>query len=230
MTLTHTPDGTDEGRPAPSGSEGTEGCEATIRTRLLLPLLIPAVTVFAVATVSLDISRLFLAGDRDGALVAAVVVTFAILLGATTLAAFPRIRTSSLALVLGSTLLVISGIGLVTLGPSVDHGHADRRTGYVEPSGASAATVKVIAGPGLTFDGTAFDARYEAPNGIVRIDYGGAAGHTLAIDGPRFAGFLLSSTGSPRSAKVALAPGNYTIYCTVPGHRAAGMQGTIHMT
>jgi uncharacterized cupredoxin-like copper-binding protein len=27
-----------------------------------------------------------------------------------------------------------------------------------------------------------------------------------------------------------LAPGTYTFYCTVPGHRAAGMEGTITIT
>jgi plastocyanin len=34
------------------------------------------------------------------------------------------------------------------------------------------------------------------------------------------------SNGS-KSFRVALPPGTYTYYCSVPGHRQAGMQGTI---
>ena len=66
------------------------------------------------------------------------------------------------------------------------------------------------------------------PAGVVTIAYGGDSGHTLAIDDPKYQAFLLgTSTGTQHSAKVKFAPGTYTIYCTVPGHRAAGMQATI---
>ena len=34
-------------------------------------------------------------------------------------------------------------------------------------------------------------------------------------------------TGGSRTLKVNLKPGTYTFYCTVPGHRAGGMQGTL---
>jgi plastocyanin len=53
--------------------------------------------------------------------------------------------------------------------------------------------------------------------------------HTLAISG--IDGFELSVSGSGTDAeKVDLKPGSYTFYCTVPGHRAQGMQGTIKVT
>jgi plastocyanin len=70
---------------------------------------------------------------------------------------------------------------------------------------------------------------YDAPKaGNVEVDYGGASGHTLAIQDPKFDGFLLTTdAGGPKKGKVLLASGKYTIYCTVPGHEAAGMKGTI---
>ena len=54
----------------------------------------------------------------------------------------------------------------------------------------------------------------------------GDAGHTLASQDPKYADFLLKSDGGPKSGKVKLAPGNYTIYCTVPGHEGLGMKAT----
>jgi uncharacterized cupredoxin-like copper-binding protein len=47
-----------------------------------------------------------------------------------------------------------------------------------------------------------------------------------------FTGFELAVNPAKQrdSGKVELAPGAYTIYCTVPGHRAAGMEATITVT
>jgi uncharacterized cupredoxin-like copper-binding protein len=42
-------------------------------------------------------------------------------------------------------------------------------------------------------------------------------------------GFQLevSGEGSTASSKVDLKPGEYEFYCTIPGHKEAGMKGTI---
>jgi plastocyanin len=36
--------------------------------------------------------------------------------------------------------------------------------------------------------------------------------------------------GGPRSLTIALKPGTYTFYCSVPGHRQAGMEGTLSVS
>jgi plastocyanin len=52
--------------------------------------------------------------------------------------------------------------------------------------------------------------------------------HNIAIDGrdgSLFADNL--TTGQSASATITLAPGTYTFYCPVPGHRERGMEGTL---
>jgi plastocyanin len=68
-----------------------------------------------------------------------------------------------------------------------------------------------------------------APAGKLDIHYveDGSQQHTLVITG--VSGFKLEvgPSTSSASATVTLQPGSYTYYCTIPGHRAQGMQGTI---
>jgi plastocyanin len=69
----------------------------------------------------------------------------------------------------------------------------------------------------------------KAPAGKLQIHYVemGTQQHTLVIDG--VSGFKLEVGPGSRNATgtVTLKPGEYSYYCTIPGHRAAGMSGTI---
>jgi hypothetical protein len=211
-----------------AGIDHTDDTDDTVKTRLLLPFLLPALSMAIVAVLVLNISRLFLAGNSDAAVVTGIIITLAILGGATLIAALPRLKTSSLAIILGVALILVSTAGLIVLGPSLDDGEGGTASGYVEPPPPAVGTVSVTAGPGLSFNGVKLTGNYDAPTGVITIDYGGDTGHTLAIQDPKFAGFLLGTgAGAKHSARVKLDPGSYTIYCTVPGHEAAGMKATI---
>jgi Copper binding proteins, plastocyanin/azurin family len=236
MTDTTTVDeektGTDDQLPelAESPALGVTGADPNdpLKARFLLPLLLPLLSIAAVAVYAINISRVLLAGDENSALVIGIVLTLSILIGATIIAAAPRLRTSSLAMVLGLVIVIVVGAGLIALGPSLDDGTGGTATGYVVPTKPPVGTVAVTAGPGLTFNGIASTGNYDAPAGVVKIDYGGAAGHTLAIQDPKFDGFLLGTgAGTKHTGNAELTPGTYTIYCTVPGHEAAGMKATI---
>jgi plastocyanin len=239
MTDTTTLDGPGDGAPegdaqleelveSPTLGAAAPDADNPIKSRFLLPLLVPALSIAIVAVLVLNISRVFLAGSSDAAVVMGVIITVSILAGASIIAALPRLSTATLAMILGAVLIFVSFAGLIAMGPSLDDGEGGAPSGYVEPPGPSVGTVSVTAGPGLTFNGVAFTGNYTAPAGVVTIDYGGATGHTLAIQDPKFDGFLLqSSAGGKHSGKVQLSPGTYTIYCTVPGHEAAGMKATI---
>jgi uncharacterized cupredoxin-like copper-binding protein len=202
--------------------------DTPLKTRLLLPILVPLLSIAIVALLVLNISRIFLADDKNAALGMAIFITLAILVGGSILAAFPRLKTSSLAVILGSVFLLVSLAGLVTLGASLNDGEGATTSVYA--TGPAKSTVDVTAGPGLTFDGKQppEELQLQASAGIVQINYGGASGHTLAIQNPKFQGFLLeSSAGGRKSGKIDLPAGSYTFYCTVPGHEAAGMKGTL---
>jgi plastocyanin len=203
------------------GADGT-AAHTSLRSRFLLPILLPLLSIAVVAVLVLDISRVFLAGDEDAALVMGIALTVAILLGATLIAAAPRLRSSSIAVILGGVFLVVSLAGLLSLGPSLDDGSAATASA---PTGPVVATVAVRANQNLTFDADS----YTAKAGVVRFDYSGVPGHTLAIDDPRFASFELTTSGGPSSGRVDLPAGTYTLYCTVTGHRAT-MHATLTVT
>jgi plastocyanin len=204
------------------GADGTAE-DTPLKTRVLLPFLVPLLSIAIVAVLVLNISRVFLAGDKDAALAMGIVLTLAILIGATLLAAAPRLRTATLAMILAGVFIFVSGAGLVSLGPSLDSGEGGA-TGYVQPTGKATSDVSVEALSTIKFNATEFS----ATKGIVQFNYSGATGHTLAIQDPKFDGFeLTTDAGGPKTGKVQLPAGKYTLYCTVPGHEAQGMKATL---
>ncbi len=71
-----------------------------------------------------------------------------------------------------------------------------------------------------------------AKAGTVKIDFTNMApiSHNLTIEqgtnGP-VVGATPTFMGGSKTLTVKLKPGTYTFFCSVPGHRAAGMQGTL---
>ena len=97
---------------------------------------------------------------------------------------------------------------------------------YEEPSGEVQETVTVDAG-NLFFDPTSF----ELPAGVNSIKLQGKGGtHDLVFDDDKVPGFRLDVSGdSSEELKLDLEPGEYTYYCSIPGHRAS-MEGTLTVT
>jgi len=189
-------------------------------TRAILPLALPFLAAIAIAVWVINLSRAFLAGGKTGAVVIVMIVTITIMVGAATMSAATRMRTSSKFLLVSALALVIMSAGFVSLGPSEEKEGGP--VGFVPPKGKPDATLEVAGGPGTKFDSK----EYTTGGGIVEIVFTGEESHTLLIDDKKFAGFILHIPPK-ETGKVTLDPGEYTIYCNIPGHRAAGMEATI---
>jgi plastocyanin len=97
---------------------------------------------------------------------------------------------------------------------------------YHQPAGPAQATIRFQAGNFFFKPGSV-----NAPAGIDRIELVGRGGdHTLVIDGVKDFKLSVGGDGDRDSAKVRFRPGSYTFYCDLPGHRSAGMEGTITVT
>jgi plastocyanin len=79
----------------------------------------------------------------------------------------------------------------------------------------------------LKFDTTSLTAK----TGSVTITFTNAASlaHNLTVESP--SGGALGATptfqGGSKTLTLKLSAGTYKFYCSVPGHRAAGMEGTL---
>ena len=125
----------------------------------------------------------------------------------------------------GSTSEETSGGGTAeTEGGAAEEEGAEEEGG----TGGTAATIKIEANPSaLAYE----EQKVTAKAGEDTIDFTNPASisHNVTIEDS--AGKTIAETETiaegPSSTTVDLKPGTYTFYCSVPGHREAGMEGTL---
>lgn len=95
--------------------------------------------------------------------------------------------------------------------------------GYREPKGQAQEQAS-IQGGNFFFDPD----RFELPAGVNEIELVGEQGvHTLLIEGVDGYELRVEGSGDTDAKKVDLEPGEYVVYCDIPGHRSQGMEGTL---
>jgi uncharacterized cupredoxin-like copper-binding protein len=165
-------------------------------------------------------------------------------------ASFPGGRTGERAVIGISVALAAAAVATAVITASTEKPENKRvvEAGAVKPSaaapkvaaaGGTAAPPAASAGTPLALaaDPTGnlrFDKKtLSAKAGKVTIDFTNKSqlGHDVVVaKGATKIGGTPIITNSKASLKVNLKPGQYVFYCSVPGHRQAGMQGTLTVT
>jgi plastocyanin len=97
------------------------------------------------------------------------------------------------------------------------------------PTTAPAGGLSLTANPEgqLKYDKTSLSAKA----GTVAIDFTNMSqlGHNMTVESSSgsVAGATPTFSGESKTLTLKLTPGTYKFYCSVPGHRQAGMEGTL---
>jgi len=104
--------------------------------------------------------------------------------------------------------------------PATDHSGDP----ILSANGSVDADVVVQVSDDLKFDKTSYDGKADLTIGLYDQ---GSMHHTLAIDGKPAFKLEVAKHGDATVADIHLRHGTYTIFCTLPGHRAAGMEAKL---
>lgn len=113
------------------------------------------------------------------------------------------------------------GMAMVLLSSCGGDGQTSAPSGF---AGESAEGVNVVA------EDIAFSkAAYASDAGPIdfSFDNEGSIKHTLVVEGVDDFKLTVNARGDQDHGTVDLAPGEYTIFCDVPGHRQAGMEAAL---
>jgi plastocyanin len=191
--------------------------------RYLVPLVLPLAVIVGLVMFILNISRIFLSTHGDIDVIIGVGILLTILVGAAILSAAPRMRSSSLA------LIVAGFVATIILGGSMSIGSSEQKAegGGLPAEGAASQSLDFESSNALVFTPDAA----QAATGIVRITLTDASGeHTFHFEDPKtlLDTLHVTNTGDKVSGRAYFgAAGKYVFYCTIPGHREAGMEGAI---
>jgi len=194
------------------------------RNRILAPLAIPLGATAVIVIVAFNFSRVLLVLEkRQSAAVSTVVAIFvaaSVLLASAYFASRLEAYTTGLR-VLGTAAIVLVFAGGYGLGAAqAEKGEGGRAA--AAPAGSSTQ----IAGNEFSF----VPKDISVPAAPVRITLRntGSNVHTLQFETvPQFRKLVVQPRGSPASGTLEVGPGTYAFYCSEPGHRSAGMEGTL---
>ncbi|MBP9116062.1 MAG: hypothetical protein KBF89_06940 [Acidimicrobiia bacterium] len=206
-----------------------------LRERLYLPFTIPLISAGLVALLGISFSRIFLAGahEEEGAVAVAgeaskssnpvfwaTIVTVVVLVGAALISLAKSMRPMSFKLILAGTVLavLISGAIIYGSGEESTAGPAAGQPTAEEIASADPANAIEVDALGSNLFSTN---AYTVKAGVVHIKYIGKGGsHQLKFKG-KFDWFDLAvNAGTEAEGDVNLVPGEYVIYCPIPGHEA----------
>lgn len=142
---------------------------------------------------------------------------------------FPRGRAAERGVAAISVILVAGAIGSAIVSAANEEeepeGEAAAQEAGQEAPARNPLQLTADPGGGLRFDETELSAR--AGEVTIDMENPSSVPHNIAIEGRGVdeQGQTVAQGTSTVSAE--LPPGEYTFYCSVPGHRQGGMEGTL---
>lgn len=206
------------------------------RQRAFLPVVLPLGVILGFFLFAFSLSRVFLAVPQMVSTLTALAVAGYVLLIAGLVGARPRISSTALGvgLVLGMVGVVAAGAVSAAVGPREFHDvmaeHAEEPGEPVDD--APDEPVADVPEDAIVFTAVDIDFvedQQQAPAdeaAFVLANEGNIV-HDLTID--ELGVHIVANPGERVVADVTLQPGTYTYYCSVPGHQAAGMEGTLEV-
>lgn len=132
-------------------------------------------------------------------------------------------------------LIGIVAIGVLALGAcsSDDDEKVDKKPTPTTPAGDT--TIGETAGAKITvrsFDIGFREKQLTAPAGTIEVEYvnEGSIAHDLMFESVANFELEVKKKGDVDSGTIDLEAGEYTFFCEIPGHRGAGMEGTLTVT
>ncbi len=200
------------------------------RRRVFTPIVMPITILGVILLFGMSLSRILLAVPESMSVLIAVVVAAYALVAAFVVEKNRSISAPAMAVGLTLGLLGVVGGGALAASAGIreihhEEGHEGEAGGGVVTEVPEGALTWTILSSDLVYD--------EAPStgtaGEVTIAMDNQSGleHNVVFEGFQSDAALVDGAAVIDVATVEVPAGTYTYYCSIPGHRAAGMEGEI---
>ncbi len=201
------------------------------RKRFFTPVVLPLAVVGSILLFALSLSRILLAIPALASSALALLIAGYILFVSAIIVSRPRISARALGIGLALGMVGLVAAGTVSASAGMRPLHEEEEAGPAE-GGATEEPVPPALSDAEVF--VAVDIGWEAapptlPAGDVELGIWnqGNTVHNLVIEELGDEVLLEASGDGTDTATVTLEPGQYTYFCNIPGHREAGMVGTV---
>ncbi len=197
------------------------------RQRVFLPIVMPLAVIAGFVGFAFALSRVLLAVPEAASTAVALAMASYVLAIAALVASRPRI--TSRALSVGVTIGMVAVIAAGTVaGASGMRPLEEEETAAVaegEETGAPTVGENTFVAVDIAWE----DAPEQVTAGEVALTLvnEGAGVHNLVIEELGEEPVAEAQPGETVEGDTTLKPGTYTYYCSIPGHREAGMEGTL---
>ncbi|HVL98557.1 MAG TPA: plastocyanin/azurin family copper-binding protein [Egibacteraceae bacterium] len=205
------------------------------RERVFVPFMLPLAVLAGFGIFAFSLSRVLLAVPEMSAVFIALLVAAYVLVLAAFVAARPHLpaRALGVGLVVGMVGVTAAGAAGAAAGIRPIH-HEEEAAAEGEGGEGEGAEGEAFPEDALVFVAIDIDfseAPATAPAGelTIAIDNKGGAPHDVTFEEAGDETVVEAPGGESATGTIELEPGTYTYYCSVPGHRQAGMEGTLEV-